>query len=108
MGGGIGNGERERRERRTVDDDDIAFADALFAEHTGEDFNFVEELGVGVCLDSVCDGRVPYYGRVVAVAGEDVAVDAVVGCGDLAIGEPGPMVMVDATREGFLAAGQDS
>jgi len=42
----------------------------------------------------------------VAAAGGDVAVDAVVGRGDLAVGEPGPVWVGDAAGERLGGAAQ--
>lgn len=46
-------------------------------------------------------GGLPYDGDIIAIAGQDVAIDTIVCCGDLAVGEPGPGLVVDAAWEGL-------
>jgi hypothetical protein len=79
-------------DRPTVDEDYIAAFHAFFSENAGEDFDFIEELGVSVSFGGAGHGGFPDNCDIVAVACVDVAIDTVVGCGDLAIREPGPLV----------------
>lgn len=52
----------------TVDDNNIAALDPLFSQDTGEDFDFIEQLGVGVFLGCVGDGGLPDDGDILAMA----------------------------------------
>lgn len=93
---------------RTVYDDDVASPHALFAEYTGQHLDFVEQLAVRVFLGRVRDGRLPNNSDVVAAAGGDMAIHAVVGGGDLAIREPGPMFVLDPAGQGLGLAEQSA
>lgn len=89
------------RARCTIHQHDIPLPDPLLAQHPSQHLDFLEELRVGVRLFAPRDGRVPDDGRGIAVAVEDVPVDAVVGGGDLAVREPGGAGVGDAVGEGF-------
>jgi hypothetical protein len=90
-----------------VDEDDVALLDALLAEHASEGRDFGGHLRVGVGLFRVRDGGVPDQSGDVAVAGFDVAVEAVVCGADLAIGEPGPVGVFGSIFEGFGLLAED-
>ena len=77
----------------TVDEDHIPLFDALLAEDAGEGLDLVEELLVRDPLLGFGDGAVVQDGGQVAVAGVDMAVDAVVAGRYLAIWEPLPVVV---------------
>jgi hypothetical protein len=79
-------------DRHTVDDDYITAFHAFFAEDASENFDFIEELGVGVFFGGTGHWGLPDNGDIVPIACVDVAIDTIVGCGDFAIREPGPLV----------------
>lgn len=78
-----------------IDEHDVAPAHALVAQDGSEGLDLIEELGVGDALLGARDWAVIEDGRTLAMAGEDVAVDAVVAGGDLAVRKPLPVVMRD-------------
>lgn len=91
----------------TVDDDHVTALDALLSQDACENFDFIEKLGIGVFLGGVCHGGFPDDGDIVSMAGLDVAIDAIVCCGDVSIWEPGPG-LVGATGEGLGLFSQSS
>ena len=92
----------------TVDDHDIALSHALLAKDPGQDLDFVQELAIRVFLGGMSDGRLPDDGDVVPAAIGDMAIDAVVAGGDLAVREPRPMCVLDAAGQGLGLVGQGS
>ena len=74
-------------DHRQVDRDAVALADAEGGEHVGGALDLGGQLGVGDAA-GVAGLALPVDGDAVAVAGLDVAVEAVVGDVELAVGEP--------------------
>src|SRR3954452_1343102 len=79
--------DQDLGDHRQIDADDVALADAAGLESVGEALHVSVEVGVGdVTLLTLFSA--PVERDAVAVAGLDVAVEAVVGRVQLAVGEP--------------------
>ena len=86
--------DRQLGDHRQVEGDAVALLDAVLLEHVGEPADLVEELRVGV-RPGVAGVALEDDGGLVAPAGLDVAVEAVVARVELAALEP-----LDARRRG--------
>ena len=73
------HGDRRLGDHRHVDDDAIALADAVVAEHGGERHHLVPELAIGEAPDPARDGAVMDQRDLLAAALLDMAVEAIVG-----------------------------
>lgn len=86
---------QRRRDHGHVHQHDISLLHPLLAEHAGEGFDLVQELGVGDALLGGGDRAVVEDGGVVAAVGEDVAVEGIIAGGEAGGGEPGPVGVGD-------------
>lgn len=83
----------------TVKHDHIAFTHAIFPQGTSKDLDLVKQLTVRELLFGLGDGAIKVNGNLIAMASLDMAVDAVVARGDLAVRKPLPAVVFNTALE---------
>lgn len=77
----------------TIQHDNISPLDALGSQHTGKNFNLVEQPAVRVCLLGLGHGAVVIDGDIITSTGLHVPINTVVACRYLAAGEPLPRIV---------------
>lgn len=87
--------------QHTVDNNNIPPPNPLLAQHPRQHLDLVQQPRIGKRLLGSRDRRVPDNRGAVAMPIAHMAVDAVVGGGNLAVREPGPVVVGRAVGGGF-------
>lgn len=83
----------------TVDNHNIALLNPLLPQHPGQHLHLIQQLLVGVLLLRARHRRLPDNCSRIPVPVVHMPIDAVVGRGDFAVGEPGPVLVGISARK---------
>lgn len=100
------NENASQKEQHTVNNNNISLSNPLLPQHPGQNLHLVQQPCIRKPLDSLRDRRLPNNRHITAPARPHMSINAVVRGGDLAIGKPRPMLMLDAAGQCLRAPRQ--